>query len=274
MFFKKKLTIPSFQENPVDFLLWQADKDIESCRTAIPDNYEKNNFEYVVWNSSSALENLLAKHALQLRNKRDVELAQAALSGAKIFLDYIEDAIAKCNTLGLTERNFIHVGNLTNAFLATFLANDWSRAERLANAAHLPVVQEEGTEGESGGVHDEIPKMLAALILDNQNDFRNIQARYTKDKISDRFFDVYFNYDRLMKFILERDSQGFNHALAQQEILFMQRATDKKVDHGQTLDGFLDNNSRVFDVWATALANVAKHRGMQITYFSDVIPIR
>ena len=273
MFFKKKPKTPTYQDDPINFLLWRRDSDIEMSKDALPLNYGKKDYEYVVRNSGSAIESLVIKCALYSRAVKDDTLAVDALRNIKPFVAHIEDAIAQANEIGFTETNFVHVKNLVFPLLALLLSDDTECAERLAKASQLPVMQEEGLEGENTNPHDEIAKMLVAVVLDDQKAFLHAQSRYAKDKLGDRFFEIYFNYDRLIDLILKRDNAAFEKALIEQEDLFLQRAKDKKVDHGQTLDGFLENNVRVFDVWATALTYLARQRGMPVVYSSEVIPL-
>jgi len=165
------------------------------------------------------------------------------------------------------------VTNLTHAFLACFLANDWQRAQRLAQAARLPVMQEEGTEGESGGPHDQIAKMLVATILCDRAAFRHQQSRFARDRSRAYFFEAHFKYDRLMDLILAR-SETFDSALIAQEKNFLARATDQRAEQTWTLDACVDRNALLFDVWAVALANLARHQGLTVRHSSEIIPIR
>lgn len=248
------------------FTLWRKDLQVESIQQSLTMNYKEKNFEYVVRNSGSAIESLIIKHVLYLRCKKNAELASEALSGIAPFLEHIENAIAQANMIGFTETNFVHVKNLVYPLLALLLSDSLASAERIAKASQLPVMQEEGLEGENNNPHDEIAKMLIAVILDDREKFLHAQARYAKDKLGSRYFEVYFNYDRLMDLIIKRDDVTFAKALIDQEQLFLQRANDKKVDHSQILDGFLDNNLRVFDVWAASLGHLARLRGMKVSY--------
>jgi hypothetical protein len=258
----------------VERLLWVAANGIEIIKKVLPDNYAKSNFEYVTRNSDSAIEHHLERLALLHRARNDKTAARAELSATCEFLDHIEDAIAKCNAIGLTEGNFIHVMNLTHALLACFLANDWQRAQRLAHAARLPVIQEQGHEGESGGFDDEIVKMLVATVLSDRDTFRHLQSRFARDRNRAYFFKAHFHYDRLMALILARDSKAFDAGLIAQAKSFLARANDRRLEHGHTLDACLEINALVFDVWAVALANLARHHGLTVRHSSDIIPIR
>lgn len=279
IFWRKKAPESSTWENltreqRVERLLWVAASEIEICKKVLPDNYAKNDFEYVTRNSEAAIRGHLERLALHHRARNDKAAARAELSATREFLDHVEDAAAKCNAIGLTDTNFIHVMNLTHALLACLLANDWQRALRLAQAARLPVIQEEGHEGESGGLHDEIPKMLVATVLSDRDAFRHLQSRFARDRGRAYFFEAHFKYDRLMDLILARDSDAFDAALVVQEQSFLARATDQRATDGWTLDACLDRNEFVFDVWAVASANLARHQGLTVRHSSEIIPIR
>jgi hypothetical protein len=153
------------------------------------------------------------------------------------------------------------------------LANDWERALRLAQAARLPVIQND-TAGKKGSVHDEIVKMLVATVLYDRDSFRHFRSLFARDRSFDRFFRVYFNYDHLMDQIFEGDSVAFDAALVAHERSFLKRATDKRTNHGQVLDACLEKNALVFDVWAVALANLARHKGLTVRHTSEIIPVR
>lgn len=279
-FFKKKPQYPSYEQDPVGFLLWRADEDLKITRDALPLNYAKQNYDSIARNSDSALREILTKHALQLRALGNPTQAMVELQVAHEFLDHTENAISKASDKGLIlppdlegvhEMNFIHSQNLTFAFVATFLLKDWSRAERLAQAMLLPIIQEEGTEGESGSVHDVIPKMLATVMRDDIPTFTHLEKRFQKGKKRYLFWEKYFTYSELIALILARDSEGVNHYLLKQEHSYLQRKADKKLE-GWHLYGFQEDNDRMYDVFASALCNVARYRSIDVTYSSAIIP--
>lgn len=258
--------------------MWVADDSIAIALGAIPGNIHKSDFEYVARNSSGVFAQLLVRIALLTRGKREASLIQSEFDRASQAWAYLEDAITKGGAAGLTEKNFIHVANLTDPFLFAFLANDWTRTERFGRLARLPIMQEEGTDGESGGFHDALVKMLVALVLDDKPDFDHQYERFVKDVTKDgsaatrRYYQHYFGYPKLMAAILKRDRDDFLQTLAEQDLKFRERATDKKVDFDSLLDGFLENNTKVFDVWSVAMINFAKYRGLAIEYDNEVIP--
>lgn len=281
--FKKESPPAMLKKDPIGFHLGNWEEVIESCRVAIPKNYANKNYEYVARNSNDALNKILIKHALQLRGKRGMDLAMHELDAAPEFLDYIEDAIAKADAVGyIAEKdekrgikpNFILVSNFLFAFPAMFLTRDWARAERIAKAADLPVIQEEGREGESGGEYDQLTKMMIALVLEDHAAFNHQQQRYTRLKVRNHFFNHYFNYDQMMALILARDSVGLNQYLIAQEQNYLSRKNDKKLEQWDMIYGCMEDNDFIYDVWATSLCNLARHRGLDISYSSEVIPSR
>jgi hypothetical protein len=278
-FFKKKPQYPSYQQDPVGFLLWRADEDLRITREVMPQNYAKQKYDLIVGNSDSAIREILTKHALQLRALNNPPEAIIELQMAHEFLDHIECAITKANDKGLIlppdlegvhEMNFIHSQNLTFAFVATFLLKDWQRAESLAQAMLLPIIQEEGTEGESGSLHDVIPKMFAAVVRGDKPAFEHLEKRFQKGKKNYLFWEKYFTYPELMALILARDSEGINHYLPKQEQSYLQRKTDKKLE-GWHLYGCQEDNDRMYDVYASALCNFARYCGLDVTHSSGIL---
>ena len=76
-----------------------------------------------------------------------------------------------------------------------------------------------------------------------------------------------------MDLILAR-SETFDAALVAQEKSFLARATDQRLEDGWTLDACQDRNALVFDIWAVALANLARHQGLTVRHSSEIIPTR
>lgn len=285
-FFRKLEPKISLKTDPIGFFLLNESQDIESCREAIPENYVNGNYDYVAMNSNSAIKSIIIRHALLLRSKKDYPAAEKELEFASEFLDYIVDAIAKADAKGLVippnqegvhESNFIFVSNLLYAFLVTLLSKEWQKAKHLAGLIKLPVIlgadggHEDSVDGDS--YDDLITQMFAATILDDKNEFTELQKRYhhnIKDK--DYFFEKYFNYDQMMESIIDRDESSFNEYLPNQEQNYLSRRHDKKTDAYDAIYGVYHNNERVYDMWATALCNIAIHRGIEVTHTSEIIP--
>lgn len=282
-FFKKKPYEPDPKTQPVERLLWATAKSLTTTRQSITKNYAADNFKYVAWNSNDALRRILTRYALQLRSKQAPELAILELKSAIEFLDHIEDAIAKAETKGLVlppdkegkhESNYIEVYSLFYAFTSIFLMQEWSRAERLAKISKLPVLREsiEHEEDGDGGPYCHLTKMFAAVVLNDQAEFKHQQKRYQQAKSQSYFWGKYFNYDEMMELILAGDSTALNAYLPKIEQSYLDRRKDKKLDTWDFIFGPLEHNDRVFDVWATGLCNLARHRGMDINYSSEIIP--
>jgi hypothetical protein len=267
IFFNKKQVAP---KDLVDRLLWSAQSWVDSAGAAIPNNLAADNLEYVVRNSGCAIEYLIQRVALFQRAKHDTAQARIELARIPAFLDHIDEAIIKAQKKGLSDDNFVYVSNLGYPYVGALLSGDWGRAERLARSSLLKVVIDSADHGASP--HDEMPRMLAAVFLDDARQFAHHCKRYAEGCGFDRFFKVYFRYEALLEAIIKRDATAFNDALQKQESLFVDRAKDRKVDHPQALDGMLENNERVFDVWAVAIAGLAHHRGIHVTYSSEIMP--
>lgn len=275
--FKKKPKYPSYQEDPVGFLLFDADTNINITREALPNNYNNQDYEYVAWNSDGAIRELLTKHAIEYRVLDNLEQALETLKAANEFLDHIELAVEKADAMGAVlesnepgKTNFIYASNFTYAFIAVCLLQDWGRAQRLANAMMLPVVYGDVAHTSSGSAHA-IPEMFAALILDDKTLFKKYQKKFQDGKSYYYYWDKHFYYDQLMVSVLERDEERVNQFLTEQETRYLQRKTDKKLD-GSTVEGDHENNDRVYDVIASALCNVARYYGINVTHQSEVIP--
>jgi hypothetical protein len=269
VFFRKK---PA-PVDPIETRLAVASATIERSRVAIQQNYARRNFEYVTRNSDAALRGHLERVALLHRVKKDLTAAKAELATAAPFLDTIEDAIAKCAAQGVSDTNFIHVINFTHAFVLMFVAGDWNRAERLALAAGAAVIIEEGGEAESGGIASQIPRLIIATVLDDRAGFERVAARFRTDtdRKELRLDRRYFHYHELMRAILERNGEHFGTLLSARDGSFRSREREKDVG-GWLLYGYGDRNAMVFDVWSVALANLARHKGLTVSFDSEIVP--
>jgi hypothetical protein len=284
-FFKKTPQLPTLKNSPIEFYLANCERDIASCRRAIPKNYTEDNFKYITWNSNDALRRILTRHALQLRAKHASDLAMSELSSATEFLDHIENAIAKADAKGLIlpadkegkhESNYIEVYSLFYAFTATFLMQDWSRAGRLAESLKLPVLREniEHEEDGDGGPYCHITKMFSAVFLNDQAEFEYQKQRYQQAKKQSYFFGKYFNYDEMMELIFADDSAEFNTYLPKLEQSYLDRKKDKKLETWDFIFGSSGSNDFIYDVWATGLCNLARHQGLSVSHSSEIIPTR
>lgn len=271
-FFKKKASTPSFQTDPVGFLIWDADNQIQAIRTNIPLSIKEGAFDRAAFSCDSGLRCSLEIIALAARRAGEARQRPPDAAAAVGFLNLLERTVLEATAGKSDRRAAIHCTNFTHAMLAALLIGDFPRAQRLAALVISPFVVEEGGEAESGNVHDVIAKMLAAAVADDASFFAAQKTRFGEHRKLDRFFDRYFNYAVLMDLILKADTGALNAALTEQERTFTLRAQDRKCDHPQTLDACLDNNSRVIDVWATALARLARQRGLRVEFASTIIP--
>lgn len=256
----------------VDALLLRAEQNIQRRRTSLPTNFANERFEYAVWNCDRALLSHLEKLALLHRARNDKVGAQAELTAAVAFLAHTEDAITKGHAVGDNLRAFINAGNLAHAVLITLLANDWPRSQRLAHAVQLPCLQQQGRDNPSSNLREEVASMLAAVVIDDRRWFDVLRGGYHTNREFSYFDRTYFNYDELMLQILERDDAGLNTALVNQEESFLARATDAGVDLSSCLQAGPKYNALVFDVWAVALASLARKKGISVTHSSEIIP--
>ena len=269
-----KRTNPAAEPRP-DLLLRIAKVDIQSCHQAIATNLERLDFGYAAWNSSSAIRDHLERVALLARAKNDYAQAREELSAALPFIQTLEGAVNRCNERGFNEaeKNFIHLMNFTSALLLLMLRQDWPRLKRLVAMTALPVVKEEGLEEESGGALDVIARMLVATLNGDAAQLAAAQRRFQAERMVDRYFEVYFEYDRMMAAIVVGDAKGLADFLAALEVQFARRATDKELLNQELLKAAGEDNALVFDVWAVALALWARHQGIEVTHSSSVIPL-
>ncbi len=273
-FFRKRASTPV--EPRADLLVRAAERDIDICRTAIAVNLERANFEYAARNADSAIRDHLERVAVLARAKHDYAGAREELAAALPFVQTLEDAVNRCNERGFSEadKSFIHLINVTSALLLLMLRQDWPRVQTLVAMTALPVVQEEGLEDESGGVLDVIMRMLIATIRSDAAAFASAQRRFETERTVDRYYEVYFEYDRMMAAIIAGDAKGVADFLAALEVQFARRATDKQLVNQELLKAAGEDNPLVFDVWAVALALLARHRGIEVTHSSAVAPVR
>lgn len=256
-----------------DDLMRFAAEDIESTKVAIPINFARGNFELAAWNANGAVHRHLERAALLLRSGADSERVRGELLAALAYVTHVEEAVRRCQELGPGPTNFIHAMNLMWPMLLLMLLNEWDRLSTLARMARFPVVHEEGLEGESGGVDDTIMKMLLALLERDSTAFRRAQVRFVSARSIDHYYREYFAYDTLMACLLALDERGFGRCLEELDARFRKRATDMKLVQLPLLGAAGANNELVVDVWALALAQLAKHRAMASGFSSDVIPV-
>lgn len=250
-----------------------AADDILSARSAIPGNFASAQFELAAWNANDAVHRHLERAALLLRSGADRARVRGELLAALEYVAHVEEAVRRCQELGPGPRNFVHAMNLMWPMLVLMLLNEWDRLSALGRLARMPVVQEEGLEGESGGVDDTIMKMLLALLERDSTAFRRAQVRFASARSIDRYYAEYFAYDTLMVCLLALDERDFGRCLEDLDARFRKRATDKKLVQLPLLGAAGADNALVVDVWALALAQLARHRGVAVGFSSDVIPV-
>jgi hypothetical protein len=116
--------------------------------------------------------------------------------------------------------------------------------------------------------------MLVATLDGNSAAFAAAQRRFQTERSVDRYYDVYFEYDRMMAAIIAGDANGVEDFLAALEVQFTRRATDKQLVNQELLKAAGEDNALVFDVWALALVLMARHQNVAVPHSSAVVPMR
>jgi hypothetical protein len=247
--------------------------DIEMSREVIPKMRDKGNFEYVARNARDAIQACLAKSCLVLRGQNDRDGARQAMRMVLEFVPAILDAVDAVQKSGRTEENFVHCGNFRHAFVALFIAQQWALAKTLGEAILLDAVTE---EAEQDSANDIEPKMFAALA---RNDPAGFEREYLRFKRAldddDYYYREYFSiYEPLMRAIARQDTgMDFDAGLRAAEARYVKRTKDKIYDDTtEVLDGGRKVEGLTCDVYALALANLARHRGLSVSYSSPLIP--
>lgn len=274
-FFMIKKTVPHPKpppHGPMD-LLRLAAEDIDSAKLAIPGNLAKGNFELAAWNANDAVRRYLERAALLLRAGAESACVREELLAALECVAHVEEAVRRCQAQGAGPRNFVHAMNLLWPMVLLMLLNEWDRLSALQGLARLPVVQEEGLEGESGSVDDTIVKMLLGLLEHDAAAFSRARARFARARSIDRYYSEYFGYDELMAHVLALDERSVRGCLADLDSRFRARATDRALVQLPLLGAAGADNDLVVDVWALALAQFAKHRGLAVGFSSDIVPL-
>jgi hypothetical protein len=247
--------------------------DIEMSREAIANMRAKANFEYVAWNAHGGIDACLVWSCLVLRGQNDREGARQAIHMALEFVPAILEAVDAVQRSGRTEENFVHCGNFRHAFVALFIAQQWALAKTLGEAILLDAVTEEADQDSPNDIE---PKMFAALA---RNDPAGFEGEYLRFKRSldddDYYYREYFSiYEPLMQAIARPDTgMDFDAGLRAAEARYVKRAKDKIYDDTtEVLDGGKKVEGLTCDVYALALANLARHRGLSVSYSSPLIP--
>lgn len=289
---KKEKAVP---QDPVERILQARAQRIDISRQVIPQNLDQKMFELGVRNCAIAVNGLLTRSALLHRARNNAAAALAELRSGSDFLDHAIRAIEAAALCGLqvdagvlgstdiarAEANgkatgnevFVYVANLRDLLCLALLAGEWQRAERLAIAASSPVVIDGTACGEPP-----FARLILALVLGDEKAFsvhrRELDVAWKSPEAGDSYFlNTYSRHDLLMEPILSRDAVAFDSILKDRERLFLARGSDKRLEKGEVLDGVgMPENSRVFDVWSTALARLARHRGLEVTYSSAIVP--
>jgi len=263
----------TFQQDPVGFLLQDADDHIEICRKAIGLNRAQQRPDLMARTASTALRCLLEKVALLARSRDRQDGIKAELERCRPFIGVLIEAVELRSGGRSAPDTFVLASRFTPAFLAAMLLNDWALAEQLAKACASPAVTEEGGGLLSGGVHDEEARMAAAVVADDGASLDLVRRRFARDRREDPYFLRHFRHDVVMDLIIRRDEAAFAGEMTGHEARFLARATDKATAQRPLLDACFDENRLVIDVWAVALCLLARHRGMVVDLNTVCLPL-
>ncbi|ARN19684.1 hypothetical protein [Piscinibacter gummiphilus] len=263
----------TFQQDPVGFLLQDADDQIEICRQAIGPNREGRQFALMARNVRTVLGCVLERVALQARAPDGRGTVRAELERCRPYIALLIAAVELRASDRSATDPFVLASTFTPAILAAMLLGDWPLADQVSKASCSAAVREEGGEADSGGVHDEEARMAAAAVTDDGIALGRLRARFARDRVSDPYFLRHFHHDVAMDLIVHRDEAGFAKEMAAHESRFLARAADPSTKQRPLLDACFDENRLVIDVWAVALCLLARHRGMVVDVNTECLPL-
>lgn len=251
-----------------DFLGF-CEHDIRDCFDAIKGHAGKRRYEDLAYVTSSGIEACFRKAGMLLRVRGDEKGADEACETAVDFAELLRDAVKSAAQDAGSADAWMYSSNFVKSFLACMLARAWPLLEDLASAMYLPPVRHE-----EGGVRHFIPKLYATTIRDDMAAFLDEYRRFNADRPESLYFErEYFVHDELMRSIIGRDSHAFNQQLKVAEERYLARAKDRKLGNVHPGWGGLQYNQLAFDYQAAALGNLAIHKGLEVTFKSEVIPI-
>ena len=255
---------PSYRKDPVGYLLWDAEQRLRIASDALPHNQRASDWGLVAFNVEDACRALLERAALQAGGRRDPGAARAELQRIVPFLQAMRDAARACIGTRPTPRTRLLAQTFAPTLLGALLAGETAAARELAAACLSPAVFEEGGEGESGGPHDELAKMLAAALFPHRPRFRALQARFAHDREEYAFFDRYLPYVAMMAAVVAEDARAFEEMRQRQEGTFSDRAHDRDTERGELLDGFGPDGRFVVDMWGLGMLALAQASGLPV----------
>jgi hypothetical protein len=259
---------------PASRLIELAAEDIATALDALPKNAAAGRLALLAWNVDDLVRRRLERAALMARAQCDLASARREMAVALEDLPHLADAAAQARTRPRSTDTTLVLLTLEHAFLCALLAQSALWIDRLLAIARDPLVKEEGLGDASGGVSDTIVRMLVATLDEDTQAFERARRRFAVKRKADRYFEKCFVYDETMALVLARDGAGLDDHLAQLDKRFAARATDRHLRQLPPLAASGADNPLVFDVWAVALANAARRRGLRPSFHSDVIPTR
>jgi hypothetical protein len=227
--------------------------------------------------------------SIHLRYHHDVNAAHDALGKAHVSSLQAADAFDHYDSLNEIGASPVHSTEFPNGIAAAWLSGDWVLAERLGvMALHKDLYTSSG-EGRHGSTPDLYARIYAALATDNKALFEECRGWYdderemkknwldgerlAKKNTDDSYAKYFYIYPELMQSIFEQDSLNFMKLLAVADKLFAQRAKDKSLSDFPSADGPPGFNPLMIDYKATALAQLAIHRGMVVHFESAALPV-
>jgi hypothetical protein len=227
--------------------------------------------------------------SIHLRYYHDANAARDALGKALWAARQAADAFEHYDSLNEIGASPVHSTEFPNGIAAAWLSGDWVLAERLGiMALHKDLYTSSG-EGRHGSTPDLYARIYAALATDNKALFEECRGLHDDERemkknwldgeqlvnknTDDSYAKYFYIYPALMQSIFEQDSLNFMKLLAVADKLFAQRAKDKSLSDFPSTDGPPGFNPLMIDYKATALAQLALHRGMAIDFETSALPI-
>jgi hypothetical protein len=129
---------------------------------------------------------------------------------------------------------------------------------------------------DSSAFYDGFARLISSAIADDESTFKEerawVDARRSKNAAY--WWEVAHGpYHDLLGAILSRDVALFLSLMNLREASFAKRPTDRKMRDVDLKDGGnLEQNALVIDYMGTAIAKLARHRGMDFEYSSTFVP--
>lgn len=253
-----------------DLLLESARAGIARAKRNVPLLKAKGRIaENIARSADSGIRACLEECCLLLRGIGDKEGARASIRTALDFASEIVDAARRADSMRDRKSHWLYSMNFMHAQIAALMGQSFALASDLAGALRFDAVTEE--EGHASDIE---PRLYGAAIENDQKLFSTELARYRQNLDEKRsYMHVhYLTYDHLMVSILTRDVVSFEQGLGESERRFASRCRDTKIESTDVLNGASPVQGFSFDVISVALSNLARRRGMEVAYASELVP--